>query len=342
MALPVFLLIFAKIPAMKWPLRTHKPIIIHAYGGYANAERMWLKARLLEGGKILFTREDSTFRNLINTYKRFESDEISHAPILIEWEKGSLEVQTDKEGYIRVVHEHACNPVQAQTTWFHVTLRVPEKDAAAEAELMIPGRGAEFGVISDIDDTVIFTGVSSRMKWRLIINSIARNVYQRRTIEGASPWYNLLHQGISGNNTNPFFYISNSPWNIHNYLRVFLQENGFPKGPVMLRDIGFSTFSAKKLEEKNKYKQIINILRAFPDLKFILIGDAAEQDAELYIKVARRFPDRILCIYIRSVDHRGRMAHVSELIAKIQDIDILLVHSAEEAIAHGKVKGFIQ
>lgn len=327
---------------MKWSARSKKPIIIHAYGGYANAERMWLKARVLEGGKIIFTRQDSTLRNLINTYKRFESDEISYAPIRIEWERGSLDVQSDKEGYIIVDHPHKASLTAAESCWLPVKLQLPAKALEVETELLIPGEQADFGVISDIDDTVIVTGVSSRMKWRLIINSIARNVYQRRTIEGASPWYKLLQKGASGSNKNPFFYISNSPWNIYNYLSAFLRVNDFPKGPILLRDFGLSTFTAKKLEEKNKYKQICNILRAFPTLNFLLIGDAAEQDAELYLKVAQRFPGRVSCIYIRSVDHRKRMDHVRAIIEQTEGVEILLVHSAQEAITHGRAKGYIQ
>lgn len=327
---------------MKWSSRFRKPIIIHAYGGYANAEYMWVKARVLKDGKIAFTRKDSLFRNLINTYKRFESDEISYAPVNISWEKGELEVQSDKEGYIQLEHQHACDLIFEKTQWLKLILALPEQHAREGCEIMVPGQQSDFGVISDIDDTVLFTGVSSRMKWQLIINSIARNVYQRRTIEGADSWYKMLHLGPSGHNTNPFFYISNSPWNIHNYLRFFLQENGFPKGPILLRDIGFSTFASKKMEEGNKYKQICRILEAFPQLKFILVGDAAEEDADIYVHIARRYPGSINSIYIRSVDHKKRMERAERFIAAVKDVEILLVHSAEEAIADSRKKGFIQ
>jgi phosphatidate phosphatase APP1 len=303
---------------------------------------MWVKARVLKDGKIAFTQKDSLFRNLINTYKRFESDEISNAPVNISWEKGELEVHSDKEGYIQLEHQHGCDLLFEKTQWLKLILMLPEQHAKEGCEIMVPGQQSDFGVISDIDDTVLFTGVSSRMKWQLIINSIARNVYQRRTIEGADSWYKLLHTGSSGNNTNPFFYISNSPWNIHNYLRFFLQENGFPKGPILLRDIGFSTFASKKREEGNKYKQICRILEAFPQLKFILIGDAAEEDADIYVHIARRYPGKINSIYIRSVDHKKRMEWAAQFIAAVKDVEILLVHSAEEAIDDSRKKGYIQ
>ncbi len=327
---------------MKWFHRTPDPIIIHAYGGYANAECMWLYARVLEDGGISFSKKDSLFRNLINTYKRFESDEISYAPVQIVWEKGELLVNANEEGYLEVEHPHVCPVVQAQTSWMKLELKLPDQLFQMESELMVPGTRSDFGVISDIDDTVIYTGVSSRMKWQLIVNSVARNVYQRHPIEGASPWYKKLQLGPSGNNANPFFYISNSPWNIYNYLRVFLEENAFPKGPILLRDIGLSAFSAKKMKERNKYRQICRILTAFPQLPFILIGDAAEEDTDIYLEVARLFPGRILTIYIRTVDHKARMARVAGLISQQTDVEILLVKSAEEAISHGRKKAFIQ
>ncbi|KAF6753154.1 hypothetical protein DFP72DRAFT_849510 [Ephemerocybe angulata] len=44
-----------------------------------------------------------------------------------------------------------------------------------------------------------------------------------------------------------------------------------------------------------------DILKAFPDLCFFLIGDSSEQDMELYAELAQKYPDNVLAIFIRGV-----------------------------------------
>jgi phosphatidate phosphatase APP1 len=43
------------------------------------------------------------------------------------------------------------------------------------------------------------------------------------------------------------------------------------------------------------------LLQGFPARKFILIGDSAEQDPEVYGMLARRYPDQVVQVYIRDV-----------------------------------------
>ena len=102
-------------------------------------------------------------------------------------------------------------------------------------ELLIPCDKADYGVISDIDDTIIHTGVVSTLKWKVLLNSIFKSAASRIPLEGAAEFYHKLHRGRSGNNANPIFYVSHSPWNLYRYLEFFLNQNAFPKGPILLR-----------------------------------------------------------------------------------------------------------
>ena len=49
----------------------------------------------------------------------------------------------------------------------------------------------------------------------------------------------------NGDARNPLFYVSSSPWNVYDVITQFLELQGIPHGPVMLRDvdIGFDTLS---------------------------------------------------------------------------------------------------
>src|SRR5690606_12756889 len=78
------------------------------------------------------------------------------------------------------------------------------------AELLIPPTSAAYGVISDIDDTILHTGVTSFLKWRVLKNSLFRNAYDRISFEGSPQLFRALHLGKDGYGKNPIFYLSNS------------------------------------------------------------------------------------------------------------------------------------
>src|SRR5690606_30970573 len=125
----------------------------------------------------------------------------------------------------------------------------------------------------DIDDTILHTGVVSLLKWRVLFNTAFKGAFSRMPLEGAAPFYHMLHRGKSGEKVNPIFYVSHSPWNMYRYLEYFLKKNDFPKGPILLRGMN-TIFNKKSQDEKpQKQKEIIHILNAYPYLNFILIGD---------------------------------------------------------------------
>jgi len=220
--------------------------------------------------------------------------------------------------------------------------RTIQNDNRFPGELLIPSEKADYGVASDIDDTILHTGVVSLLKWRVIYNSIFKNAKNRTPLEGAAEFYHQLHRGKSGENANPIFYVSHSPWNLYRYLELFLKQNNFPKGPILLRSL--SNFLRKKPENEKpqKQKEILNLLKTYPNLPFILIGDSGEHDPDIYMEIAEEFPDRILAIYLRSVKHKKRMLRVKGLVENFKTTMVLMVESSEQAIEHAKEHGFIK
>ena len=209
-------------------------------------------------------------------------------------------------------------------------------------EILIPSITAQFGVASDIDDTILHTGVVSTLKWKVIYNSIFKHATNRSPLEGAADFYHKLYRGTSGKNSNPIFYVSHSPWNLYRYLELFLKQNNFPKGPILLRSL--SNFLKKKSQEEKpqKQKEILNLLKTYPNLPFILIGDSGEHDPDIYMEIAEEFPDRILAIYLRSVKHKKKMMRVKGLVENYKTTMVLMVESSEQAIEHAKQHGFIR
>ncbi|MBQ0768937.1 MAG: DUF2183 domain-containing protein [Bizionia sp.] len=327
------------------------PLQIIAFQSYGTDTHFYLKGRALEDENI--NLESKTWLGLlINSYKRLEVDEVRNTALNIKLPNGKiLKTTTDNKGYFKVkadlkdlkslTNSEGWMPCQVSYSDVNIKRSIQNRNIFP-AEILIPSSQAKFGVASDIDDTILHTGVVSFLKWRLIINSIFKSALARLPLEGASEFYHLLHRGASGEEANPIFYVSHSPWNLYRYLKLFLKQNDFPKGPILLRNFD-SLFKKKAIDEKpQKQKEIINLLKTYPDLPFILIGDSGEHDPDIYIEIAEQYPDRIKAIYLRSVNHKKRMQRVRGILDEYKSTPVLLVEKSKQAIEHARASGFIK
>lgn len=149
-------------------------------------------------------------------------------------------------------------------------------------------------VISDIDDTIKLTEVTSRRQML------------RRTF--AMPF-----EGIDGmaalyqrwaNDGALFHYVSSSPWQIYSPLCEFLNQFGFPVGSVHLKWFRLRDEILKRwrFRKKGKGGVIRNLIKRMPGRSFVLIGDSGERDPEIYAKIAAKHPEQILRICIRQIE----------------------------------------
>ena len=326
------------------------PLQIIAFQSYGSNTHLFARGRALEDEYIDLMRKN-IFSMVLNTYKRFETDEIKRTNLNLKLSDNTiLKVKTDDNGYYKF--EANLTDLEKLTNdqgWLSFELsyddvnikRSIQNQNCFPGEMLIPSAKAKFGVASDIDDTILHTGVVSTLKWRVIYNTVFKNVKRRLPLEGAANFYHQLHRGVDGDNANPIFYVSHSPWNLYRYLEFFLKQNGFPKGPILLRSLS-DFLSRKKVEEKpQKQKEILNLLKTYPNLPFILIGDSGEHDVDIYIEIAEKFPNRILAIYLRSVAHKKRMLRVKGLVDNYKSVPVLLVKNSGQAIDHAKAHGFI-
>ncbi len=294
------------------------PVIILPYLGYGTARHLVVCGRVLEDEGFLPARDtDTRWRNLVQFFKRLESDEVPGARLRASHGSVVKEALTDAEGYFRI--ELAPAALQ-RGSWQEVGLELLGTPVRAAARVLVPSRRAKFGVISDIDDTVVFSNVANKLK--MLLTVALSNARTRKPFAGVAAFYRALHAGV-----NPVFYVSKSPWNLYAPLLEYLEVQGLPLGPLILRDFGW------KMAKAHKADAIAEILSTYPKLKFILIGDSGEQDPEIYSEIARRFPGRIRAIYIRSVNRRRIAAPAGQLV---------LAPDAETAAAHAAAEGLIQ
>jgi phosphatidate phosphatase APP1 len=324
----------------------NNPLMIIPYLGYGTADKLLFAGRVLEDeGFTPASSADRTWRNLINMYKRFETDEVPGARIRARFQGIESEATTDDEGYF----SFAIQPVRRleSNQWQQVEVELldppsPKEDPVrASARVLVPSASARFGIISDIDDTVISTHVSNKLK--MVLTVILSNEHTRKPFEGVAGLYRALQRGMTGGEDNPIFYVSNSAWNLYTLLLEFLNLQKIPLGPLLLRDFGDHLLFSKD-SASHKKSSIKMVLDSFPDLPFVLIGDSGERDPEIYKDIVKDYPARIRAIYIRSINkHPSRLAAIDRLIEEIRHTEsqLVLTPDSEFAAAHAAAEGLI-
>lgn len=325
--------------------RKQDPIYIDGYLSYGTSNHLYVLGRALEHQRVDLKKTGflSAFKN---AYKQFATDELRYTKLKITLSDDRVfYTTTDAEGYFKI--DERVDGLGALTNnegWLQIIVSFDDSKNNAEimgvntfsAEMLIPSQSATYGVISDIDDTILHTGVASLLKWRVIVNTLFKNVVKRTSLEGASQLYQKLHRGKSGAEANPIFYVSNSPWNLYNYLESFVRNQNFPKGPVLLRDFRGPFEKTPKPEKPHKHSEIRNILNTYPHLKFVLIGDSGEHDVDIYLEVAQEYPEQIIAVYLRSVKHKKKVLRVRSMLKQYETIPAVLVEKSSFAEEHAR------
>jgi len=318
------------------------PLIILPYRGYANSKRIYLKGRVLEDENIFKGKTDSQIQNIINSFKRFETDEIPNANVRITCAKQSFECQTDEEGYFVLDKKWQAPAKKTSNNWLDLKVellfptKINNKKITTKGEVYLPSKNADYGIITDIDDTILQTHVTSLFKLRMLYATMFKNAHQRLPMEGMVKLFKKFVVGKNGKRKNPIFYLSHSPWNIYDLLTEFLSVQKFPKGPLLLRDFGITPSGEYS---NHKMSSITRILKTYPKLPFILLGDSAEKDADFYIDAAKKFPKQIKAIYIRETRNTKNARRIKKLIQKNTLVPAILIKSSKDIHKHGLSNG---
>ena len=321
---------------------------IEAYRTYGCPDRGWVRGRVLRSPAVASgARGDSPWLNLAAMIQRFESDEVPGARVLVRFPGGEHEVTADDEGYFECWIEP--RPTFSPGALWHeivVELLHPREGDAPHrqvASLLVPPPESAFGVISDLDDTVIRTDVTSTL--RMIRNVFLHNAHTRMPFPGVAAFYRALQKGTGASPFNPVFYVSSSPWNLHDVLTEFLNVQKIPLGPLLLRDWGLTSSGVVPAgNAEHKLEAIRRILGLFPALPFLLIGDSGQEDPEIYHRVVRENPDRIRAVYIRNVTpHPERLDAIRRLVKEVEDAGSALVLADDTLAAarHAAERGWI-
>lgn len=326
-------------------------LAILAYRGFGNDHKVTVLGRVVEARiNTLPTATDSRFRNFVRVFRHFNTREVAEASLRLRLGPASGKALTDEEGYFRATlnvggprapNERRQEPRDVDG-WKPVDIDLVHcplpgfQPVAARAEIFCPGPDSDVGIVSDIDDTVLQTHVTERL--RMLWVTFAHNAHTRLPFPGTTELYRALVAGASGRARNPVFYVSKSPWNLYDFLVEFLDRHQLPRGPLFLRDVGTSTEGP--LDHKSAC--IDQIFETYPKLPFVLIGDSGERDPDIYVETAARHPGRVRAIYIREVNSspaRRRQLLTLADEARRLGCDLLCLSHADQALTHARQRG---
>ncbi len=260
--------------------------VLEPYYGYATPEGVLLRGRVLSHlRRSTPSALQSRWTNLRQMLSLFATDEVAGVRV----EAAGVEAVSDAEGYVRLLVPRAPSP-----GWTNVPVAIAGQDGSAVPfPARVPGDDARHLVISDIDDTMIETGAHSlsRNLWTTFTGSaLTRSVHD----DGRD-----LIEHLAEGGTNPVFYVSSSPWNLHDFLNALFTRHDLPRGPMFLRDLGITSEGVGDSHKTHKGAAIDAILAANPDLPAWLLGDSGQKDATVYRDAIRRHPGRIRGVALR-------------------------------------------
>jgi phosphatidate phosphatase APP1 len=322
-----------------------KGVVIQPYRGYGTPDEVFLMGRVFRQptwGSGLTA--GSLLAEVSQVVRRFARWGLGETTVVADFAGTRRRVETDRDGYFRI-ELRPTDPVDRARRWHTVHLEVERDGETAEAEgaVYLPPEAAERVVISDIDDTVMQTGVASKLKmlWRLFV----QGAESRTAFPGVSPLYRGLHEGRGGDRGNPMLYVSRAPWSIYEVLETFFRLKEIPEGPILfLREWGLTLQRPLPRRARNHKRDLIDgMLARYDDLPVLLIGDSGQHDPEIYAEIVARHPDRVSAVYIRDVTDERRATEIAELARQTEraGCPLVLTGSSTEMAEHAAERGVL-
>lgn len=321
---------------------TNEPTI-KVYHGYGHTRQLTVYGHVLKLGPLPRRKYRKSFiRNTLALLRLFIVKPYSFVDVTMEWEGKFYTSRTDADGFFKF--EWKDEPPLPRG-WHQVNVTATKKEqvvAKGDGKVYVPHE-TQYGFISDIDDTFLISH-SSNLRKRLYV-LFTQNARSRAPFEGSVRHYQMLAQGnTTPDAPNPFFYVSSSEWNLYYYILEFTRVNGIPEGVFLLSQLKQfgQLLKTGQSNHHTKFTRIVRILEAYPDQRFVLLGDSSQQDPYIYESVVRHFPKQIHAVYIRDV-HDPNHQKAKDVLHKIESAGVpccFFKHSSE-AILHSRKIGLV-
>ena len=232
----------------------------------------------------------------VRGWRSFTSVHVPYSPVRVLIDNEPItEVASDRGGVI----DHLV-PVKLTPGWHTITLQASgpgsQHAESAHAPVYVADPTAHFGLISDVDDTILNTALPKPLvaAW----NSFVLDEHARTSTPGMPVLYDHLLAKHPGS---PVLYLSTGAWNVAPALSRFLERNLYPMGSLLLTDWGPTTDRWFRSGKEHKTRELSRLAREFPDVKWVLVGDDGQHDEELYQQFASAHPENVAAVLIRQL-----------------------------------------
>src|SRR6478735_11498753 len=185
--------------------------------------------------------------------------------------------------------------VQLSPGWHTAVLRA-EGTEPAEALIQVIAPGVQFGIVSDIDDTVMVTALPR--PFLALWNTFVLSERARMATPGMAV---LLDRLTVEHPDAPVIYLSTGPWNAAPTLARFLTRNMYPAGPLLLTDWGLTQDRWFRSGQEHKRRNLERLAAEFPHMRWLLIGDNGQHDEQIYSQFTQHNADKVAAIAIRQL-----------------------------------------
>jgi len=225
-------------------------------------------------------------------WRNFVTAATVHTSYAISFGDAVVTGSTDRGGYIdHRVRNHGRPP-----GWHKATVTLLGGREFAASVQVVPN-DETFGIISDLDDTVLTTMLPRPMiaAW----NSFFRTEAARQAVPGMALMYREL---LAAHPRAPIIYLSTGAWNTQGFVRRFMKRHRFPEGPMLMTDWGPTNTGWFRSGMEHKRASLLQLSMDFPKIRWVLVGDDGQHDPEIYGEFAEAEPQRVRAVLIRRLN----------------------------------------
>ncbi|ALV44245.1 ACP synthase [Arthrobacter alpinus] len=256
-----------------------------AYRGYGTTKWVRVLARVVLTGK-----SGGATSGTVRGWQSFTSVPIRYSHVDVEIDGVTHSVQADSGGLVDVVLEASLPP-----GWHTIILRSASA-APAQAHIQILEPEATFGIVSDIDDTVMVTALPRPLL--ALWNTLVLSERARTPTPGMAV---LLDRVVAQHPGAPVLYLSTGAWNVAPALARFLARNLYPDGVLLLTDWGPTRRHWFRSGREHKLGNLKRLAQEFPGVRWLLVGDDGQHDPEIYAEFVRTHAEKTAAVAIRQL-----------------------------------------
>jgi phosphatidate phosphatase APP1 len=243
--------------------------------------------------RVVFSKQGMIFRGDptgSRGWRSFTRVPVENAEVDVELDGVHHTVHADQGGVVDVVIDQEIEPGR------HTITMSASGSPPVTADVFVLGDEERFGIISDIDDTVMVTALPRPLlaAWHtFVVNEHAR---------AATPGMPVLYERLAdAHDAPPMFYLSTGAWNVAPTLTRFLSSNLYPPGALLLTDWGPTKDRWFRSGKEHKRANLRRWATEFPQVKWLLFGDDGQHDEMLYREFADAHPDQVVAVCIRQL-----------------------------------------